>query len=88
MFVHIGGDFMIEANNIVAIMDFDNVTGERRTLNLLKNAEKEGRIVNIDYDLPRTMILVNDNHFNYVYLTPISVKQIEKRINNFFVQDD
>lgn len=88
MFIHIGGDFMVDDNNIVAIMDFDTVTASQRTFNLLKIAEKEGRIVNIDYDLPKTMILVNDNQFNYIYLTPISVRQIEKRTNNIFVQND
>ena len=46
MFLHVGGDYIVFAKDIIAIMDIEKTTVSNDTRNFLKVSEEEGFIVN------------------------------------------
>jgi hypothetical protein len=76
VYIHIGGECSIPEKMIVGIFDLDEVTQDNEnTKKFLKKAEEDGRIENISYDLPRSVIVALDK----IYISPISAGTIRKR---------
>ena len=57
MFLHLGQDALIKKNEIIGIFDLDNTTVSRQTRLFLAAKEKEGKIINVATDLPKSFIL-------------------------------
>ncbi len=78
MYVHVGGEYSISDRFIIGIFDLDSITPQQKdTVHFLSKAEKDGRIEYISEDIPRSVILTLDR----VYISPISVATIRKRIS-------
>jgi hypothetical protein len=79
MYVHIGGDYTISDSYIVGIFDIDQTTGgESDTVRYLNEAERSGRIEIVSPELPRSFVVTLDR----VYISPLSVATIKKRLVN------
>jgi hypothetical protein len=77
MYLHAGRDTVIRTKKIVAVFDLDYASQNRDTLEFLKQAEKEKRLVNVTDELPKAFILTDDGK---VYLTQLSSQTIMGRI--------
>ena len=77
MFIHIGENKVVRKKDVVAIFDMESSTVSSVTKKYLSNAQKEGRVVALGYDLPRSFILMNDKT---IYLSSLTFKKIE--LNN------
>ncbi len=75
MYVNIGGNYAVSANEIIGIMDIENTSTSKITREYLNRAEKEGRIVTLSYDLPRSYIITDD----FVYISPVLTATLIKR---------
>ncbi|MCQ2455619.1 MAG: DUF370 domain-containing protein [Clostridia bacterium] len=83
MFVHIGNDYIINDKEIIAVFDIDNSSISVKTRNFLSKAEKEGRIINISTDIPRSFIVCEPKEKeekHIIYLSQLSSSTILKRI--------
>lgn len=78
MYVHVGGDYLVRAENIIGIFDIDNTSISKITREFFKTSEKNSNVINVSMDLPRSFILENNNT---VYISPISASTLQKRIN-------
>lgn len=96
MFLHLGGDFVINVKDIVAILDMASTLKSRDSNVFLKTCEEEGFIKDISNDEPRSFVLVErvekkskynkGIHKIIVYKSPISALTLQKRagfINTF-----
>lgn len=80
MYIHIGGECSIPEKVIVGIFDLDEVTKSNSSTNdFLKKAEEEGRVENVSYDFPRSIVVAVDK----IYISPISASTIRKRANKW-----
>lgn len=80
MYINIGGNTMIPQKEIIGFFDLDNTTVSKRTRLFLNNAEKEGKIINIAADLPKSFILCSAKNKNpIVYLSQLSTVTLLKR---------
>lgn len=80
MFLHIGGDYIVSINDIVAIVDMEKSTISQDTRNFLKISDEEGFIINVVNDeLPKSFIITQEKHKSKVYLSPISTNTLFKR---------
>ena len=77
MYLHAGADTVIRTKTIVAVFDLDYASQNKDTLDFLRNAEKEGRLINVTEQLPKAFILTNDGN---VYLTQLSSRTLVGRI--------
>lgn len=81
MYLHIGGDFIISVKDVIAIIDMEKSTISQDTRNFLKISDEEGFIINVVKDeMPKSFIIVQEKNKSRVYLSPISVGTLYKRL--------
>ncbi len=82
MYLHIGGDFVVSIDGIIAILDMEKSTISQDTRVFLKVSEEEGFIVNVvENEMPKSFIIVQEKNMSRVYLSPISTSTLLKRYN-------
>ncbi|MCD7827947.1 MAG: DUF370 domain-containing protein, partial [Clostridiales bacterium] len=77
-----GQDTVIRADEIIGIFDLDNTTVMKSSRDYLTRAEKEGRVVNVSYELPKSFAVCSDKKENKevkVYISQISPSTLLKR---------
>lgn len=84
MFLHLGENTVISTENLVGIFDMDNTTVSKITRDYLTQMQKEKKIVNVSYELPKSFILCRDKKTKeeVLYISPISTQTLLKRIQN------
>ncbi|MBQ6498805.1 MAG: DUF370 domain-containing protein [Ruminococcus sp.] len=80
-YLHLGKDTSIEIANIVGIFDLDTSTVSKHTRSFLSICEKENRIVNVSYELPKSYILYDFGGEYSVYLSPLNTATLIKRMS-------
>ena len=80
MYIHLGNNIMLPTNEIIGIFDLENASISKRTRDFLTKAEKEGKVVTISYDLPRSFVIAGKNRDDIkVYISQISSSTLLKR---------
>ena len=79
MYLHLGGDCSVRAEDIVAIFDLDNASASRYTRTFLRRVQQEGRVVNVTDDLPRSLVLCRGRDGERAYLSLLSTATLLKR---------
>lgn len=77
MFLHLGNDFLIKNEEIIAIINLDTeVPLDRSTRDIIELGEAERRLVRIAAGGKEKSLIVTDDK---VYLSPISSLTLQKR---------
>ena len=79
MYVHLGADVIVRKNDIVGIFELDGKITSNLTATYLKNAEKDGRLESVGFDIPKSFVIVKNKDGEKVYLSPIAVASLLKR---------
>ena len=83
MFIHIGQDTVVIDKEIVGIFDMDNTTVMKKTIDYLNNAEKEKSVINVaPFELPKSFIVCQTPKGKRIYISPVSVGTILRRIES------
>lgn len=77
MYLHIGDGIVVPYGAILGVFDLDNVTGSKRTRDLLERAEEEGRLTVLGQRLPTSLVVTDRD----VYLSPVSSTALNKRLS-------
>ncbi len=80
-YLHLGKDTSIEIQNIIGIFDLDTSTVSKHTRDFLSICEKENRIVNVSYELPKSYILYDFSGEYSIYLSPLNTATLIKRMS-------
>ena len=80
MYLSIGSDFAVRDKSILGFFDLDNTSYSKHSRNFLKEAEKQGEVVTITDDLPKSFVLTEEFGMNRVYLTQLGSAALEKRL--------
>ena len=86
MYLYLGQNTVVEASSIVAIFDMDNTTGSRITRDFLNRAEKDGRVINVSEDLPKSFVICNEGGKTLVYLSQLASTTLMRRSGTIFEQ--
>jgi len=81
MYVSIGSSMAVRASSVIGVFDLDNSTCSKHTRAFLRDAEKNGQVVTVADDLPKSFILTDEYGMERVYLTQFSSQTMEKRMN-------
>lgn len=79
MYLHLGQSTVVRTDEIVGIFDIDNTTVSKKTRDYLSDAEKEGRVIYVSAELPKSFIVCKDKT---VYISQISSATLLKRLSN------
>jgi len=81
MYLHLGQSAVVPQGDVLGIFDLDNASWAYKTREFLDRAEKEGRVISVGGDLPRSFVLVRGKgRENLVYLCPLSPAALLRRI--------
>lgn len=80
MYLHLGQDTVICSENIVAMFDIDACTVSKKTRDFLTSAEKQGQVVNVSFELPKSFIVCENKDERVVYISQISTKTLQRRL--------
>ena len=81
MYLHLGQNVMIRNQDIIGVFDLDNTTWSFRTRRFLEQAEREGRVVTVGDDLPRSFVLSREGDApSLVHITQLTTATLQKRV--------
>lgn len=79
MYLHLGQNVVVRTASVVGIFDIENTSMSRLTRFYLAQAEKNGRVVNVSPELPKSFIVCEENKKITVYISQISPATLRKR---------
>ncbi len=80
MYVHLGQDYIVPVRSIVGIFDMDTATLSRHTRGFIARLEREGRVVPLFDDLPKSAVLCETALGEQLYLSQISPVTLVQRV--------
>lgn len=82
MFIHLGGDTLVNSKEVIGIFDLESTTVSKKTRDFLKIAENKKEVINVTYELPKTFIVCsNKNKKRKIYISQLSSSTLLKRTN-------
>ncbi|MGN0522118.1 MAG: extracellular matrix regulator RemB [Eubacterium sp.] len=75
MYLYLGGDTVVKSSEITGIFDMDTSTVNKATRDYLSKAEKEKRVIYVNYELPKSFIVTDDK----IYVCPLNTATLLKR---------
>lgn len=73
MYLHLGQSVVVPYSRIIGIFDLDNTSWSYKTREFLDRAEREGRVISVCEDIPRSFVLVGDREgLVKVYISQLS----------------
>ncbi len=79
-YLHLGGDVIIPAKNIIAIFEMETSTISKDTREFLKISEDEGFVETISSELPKSFVITYNEKNTKIYVSPISSVTLQKRV--------
>ena len=79
MFLHLGGDCVVPTKNIIGIFDIENTSVSKDTKTFLSNVSKQGEVVYVTQELPKSFVVCQNNGKLTTYISQISVQTLKKR---------
>ena len=80
MYLHVGQNTVIRTGEIIGIFDMETSTLSQTTRQVLARAEKEGKVVNVSMEMPKSFLLCqNEKGEMTCYITQISTSTLLKR---------
>ena len=74
-YIHIGQDTIIPDSSLIGIFDIEECSVSRMTAEYLNACQKNGRIVNVSEDMPKSFIVTEKK----TYISNVSNDTINKR---------
>ena len=85
MYLHLGQNTVITFEEIIGIFDLDNTTVAKKTRDYLSLAQKEGRVIEVSNELPKSFIVCRNKEGKIIiYLSQISTTTLLKRTEDPF----
>lgn len=79
MYVHLGVDQVVNEDDIIGIFDLDSTTVSKHTRKFLNEAEKQKKVINVSFELPKSFILCGKKKNTLVYISQLSSSTLYKR---------
>ena len=79
MYLHLGSDVVILKKSIIGIFDLDNATMSYKTREYLSYAEKQGKVINVSQELPKSFVICNENNEYIIYICQLAPNTLIKR---------
>ncbi len=84
MYLNLSSDIVVKKSDIIGIFDIDNTTVDKATRKFLAKCQKNGEVVNVSYELPKSFILCSKKNkkgkkTNKLYISQFSSSTLVKR---------
>ncbi len=79
MYLHLGGNTVVNSRDIIGIFDLDTVTVTKLGRDYINRASKEQKVVNVTFELPKSFILTKNKKGERLYISQLSPATLLKR---------
>lgn len=79
MYLHLGNDVVVDMSTVVGIFDMDNTTVSHQTRNFLSKAQKDGIVIDVAEDLPKSFIVTESGGKTCVYISSLASRTLYGR---------
>ena len=80
MYLHLGNGISVPTDDIIGIFDLDKCSYEKRTREYLTRAEKDGVVLDVSGDLPKSFVVCDHPyHPQIVYLSQLNTSTLKNR---------
>lgn len=80
MYLHLGQNEIVPTSRVIGIFDLDNCSTSRRTRDFLAAAEREGVVLDVSGDLPKSFVVCDHPyHEQIVYLSQLNPSTLRSR---------
>ena len=79
MYLHLGQNTVVSSKTIIGIFDLDSTTVSKHTRTFLKKSEKEGKVITVSYELPKSFVLAGNKESAKIYISQLSSSTLLKR---------
>ena len=79
MYLHLGNDVVVDLKTVVGIFDMDNTTVAHQTRNFLAKAQKDGMVIDVAEDLPKSFIVTESGGKTCVYISSLASRTLYGR---------
>ncbi len=81
MYLHLGQSVVVPYRDVIGVFDLDNTSWSHLTRAFLERAEREGRVVNVSEELPKSFALCGRRgEAPVVYLSQLSSATLKGRM--------
>ena len=80
MYLHLGSDTVVNTKNIISVLDLESTSVSKYSKEFLKIAQEEGFVRNVSDELPKSIVICEEQGQSVVYITNISTKALSGRI--------
>lgn len=87
MYLHLGQNVVVLQSSVIGIFDLDNTTQSHITRNYLNRAEKDGQIINISEDIPKSFVVCEENGKRKIYFSQLAPSTLLKRSETIGLSD-
>lgn len=79
MYLHLGQDVVVRSGDVIGIFDLEKASVSKRTRAFLSNATKQGIVVTVSYEMPKSFVITQHGGETKVYISQISTATLKKR---------
>ncbi len=80
MYLHLGQNEIVLNRRVIGIFDLDKCSTSRRTRDYLSSAEREGVVMDVSGDIPRSFVVCDHPyHTQIVYLSQLNSVTLQRR---------
>ena len=81
MYIDIGMDLAVRAEQVLGVFDLDNTSWSKRTREFLSRAQEEGNLIEATDELPKSFVLTQEYGGMRVYLTKYNAAILARRFS-------
>ncbi len=86
MYLHLGNNMVVPDEEIIGVFDLDVSSQSFRTRQYLANAEKNGQVVTLGDDLPKSFVVCGGRDGQTVYLSQLMSATLLRRSEGLGVE--
>ncbi len=84
MFIHVGEKSIVRKKDIIGIFDIENTSVSAITREFLNRAGRNGKVIYVNEEMPKSFILVKDGEESVIYISSLAPSTLVKRYNERF----
>ena len=78
---------MVNTKDIIGVFDLDTTTVSKRTREFLSGAEKQGQVVNVSTELPKSFVVAVGKQNQTVYISQLAAPTLRGRAKGQLLGD-
>lgn len=82
MYLHLGQSVVVPYRDVIGLFDLDNTSSSHLTRSTLERAERDGCVVNVGEDLPKSFVLCRQGEKTIIYLCQLSTATLLRRVES------